>query len=115
MKFGNELRLLKENAVTFLTTVKEGRNMECKKFRTELREVKFRINMLMSDYLELKEKNIALQKQVYVVKSSQVEFGNLKHEIGRLQKDMDKNAEKNMKEALESLEVSESLPVNVIS
>lgn len=96
---------------------KEDRNMECKKLRTELREIKFRENRLIADYSELEEENIALQKQVSALKSSQVEFESLKHEIRRLQEEMDllniqleeitnlkKIAEKHMEEALESLQ-----------
>lgn len=96
---------------------KEDRNMECKKLRTELREIKFRENRLIADYSELEEENIALQKQVSALKSSQVEFESLKHEIRRLQEEMEllniqleevtnlkKIAEKHMEEALESLQ-----------
>ncbi|XP_028138413.2 protein bicaudal D [Diabrotica virgifera virgifera] len=108
-------RMLQEN--NDMGKDKEDRNMECKKLRTELREVKFRENRLISDYSELEEENIALQKQVSALKSSQVEFESLKHEIRRLQEEMDllnlqleemtnlkKIAEKHMEEALESLQ-----------
>lgn len=96
---------------------KEDRNMECKKLRTELREIKFRETRLLTDYSELEEENIALQKQVSILKSTQVEFESLKHEIRRLQEEMDilngqveelsnlkKIAEKHMEEALEALQ-----------
>ncbi|XP_060521177.1 protein bicaudal D [Cylas formicarius] len=96
---------------------KEDRSMECKRLRTELREVKFRENRLIADYSELEEENIALQKQVSALKSSQVEFESLKHEIRRLQEEMEllnlqveelsnlkKITEKHMEEALESLQ-----------
>ncbi|VEN44218.1 unnamed protein product [Callosobruchus maculatus] len=108
-------RMLQEN--NDMGKDKEDRNMECKKLRTELREIKFRENRLILDYSELEEENIALQKQVSVLKSSQVEFESLKHEIRRLQEEMDllniqleemtnlkKIAEKHMEEALESLQ-----------
>ncbi|XP_072388509.1 protein bicaudal D [Diabrotica undecimpunctata] len=108
-------RMLQEN--NDMGKDKEDRNMECKKIRTELREVKFRENRLIADYSELEEENIALQKQVSALKSSQVEFESLKHEIRRLQEEMDllnlqleemtnlkKIAEKHMEEALESLQ-----------
>lgn len=91
--------------------------MECKKLRTELREIKFRETRLITDYSELEEENIALQKQVSALKSSQVEFESLKHEIRRLHEEMEisnsqveelsnlkKIAEKHMEEALESLQ-----------
>nr|CAH7725817.1 unnamed protein product [Callosobruchus chinensis] len=108
-------RMLQEN--NDMGKDKEDRNMECKKLRTELREIKFRENRLILDYSELEEENIALQKQVSALKSSQVEFESLKHEIRRLQEEMDllniqleemtnlkKIAEKHMEEALESLQ-----------
>lgn len=96
---------------------KEDRSMECKKLRTELREFKFRESRVMNDYSELEDENIALQKQVSSLKSSQVEFESLKHEIRRLQEELDllnsqveelahlkRIAEKHMEEALESLQ-----------
>ncbi|XP_050294504.1 protein bicaudal D [Anthonomus grandis grandis] len=108
-------RMLQEN--NDMGKDKEDRSMECKKLRTELREIKFRENRLISDYSELEEENIALQKQVSVLKSSQVEFESLKHEIRRLHEEMDllnlqveeltnlkKIAENHMEEALESLQ-----------
>lgn len=96
---------------------KEDRNMECKKLRAELREIKFRETRLIADYSELEEENIALQKQISVLRSSQVDFESLKHEARRLQEEVDllnsqveelsnlkKIAEKHMEEALESLQ-----------
>lgn len=96
---------------------KEDRNMECKKLRTELREIKYRETRLLTDYSELEEENIALQKQVSLLKSSQVEFESLKHETRRLEEEMEilngqveelshlkKIAEKHMEEALEALQ-----------
>lgn len=108
-------RMLQENSD--MGKDKEDRNMECKKLRTELREIKYRETRLITDYNELEEENIALQKQVSVLKSSQVEFESLKHEIRRSQEEMDilngqveelsnlkKIAEKHMEEALEALQ-----------
>ncbi|CAG9765592.1 unnamed protein product [Ceutorhynchus assimilis] len=108
-------RMLQEN--NDMGKDKEDRSMECKRLRTELREIKFRENRLILDYSELEEENIALQKQVSSLKSSQVEFESLKHEIRRLHEEMDllnlqveeltnlkKIAEKHMEEALESLQ-----------
>lgn len=63
-------RMLQEN--NDMGKDKEDRSMECKRLRTELREVKFRENRLILDYSELEEENIALQKQVASLKSSQV-------------------------------------------
>ncbi|KAF7265372.1 microtubule-associated protein Bicaudal D [Rhynchophorus ferrugineus] len=108
-------RMLQENSD--MGKDKDDRGMECKRLRAELREIKFRENRLISDYSELEEENIALQKQVSALKSSQVEFESLKHEIRRLHEEMDllnlqveeltnlkKIAEKHMEEALESLQ-----------
>ncbi|XP_022902550.1 protein bicaudal D [Onthophagus taurus] len=108
-------RMLQENAD--IGKDKEDRNMECKKLRTELREIKYRETRLITDYAELEEENIVLQKQVSMLRSSQVEFESLKHEIRRLQEEMEilnsqveelthlrKIAEKHMEEALESLQ-----------
>lgn len=95
----------------------EERDSERKSLRAELREIKFRETRLITDYSELEEENIGLQKQVAVLKSSQVEFEGAKLEIRRLQEEVDlaneqleelttlkKIAEKQMEEALESLQ-----------
>lgn len=108
-------RMLQEN--TDMGKDKEDRSMECKKLRAELREIKFRETRLITDYSELEEENIALQKQVSALKSSQIEFEILKHEVRRMQEVIDvlncqveelsnlkKIAEKHMEEALESLQ-----------
>lgn len=108
-------RMLQENSD--MGKDKEDRSMECKKLRAELREIKFRETRLITDYSELEEENIALQKQVSALKSSQVEFESLKHETRRMQEEIDllncqveelsnlkKIAEKHMEEALESLQ-----------
>lgn len=49
-------------------------NHECKQLRSELREVKSRETHLLSDYSELEEENITLQKQIAHLKSSQVSY-----------------------------------------
>lgn len=108
-------RMLQENVDT--SKDKEDRKLECKKLKSELREIKFRETRLITDYSELEEENISLQKQVSALKSSQVEFESLKHEIRRLQEEVEllnsqveelanlkKIAEKQMEEALESLQ-----------
>lgn len=112
---GERDRMLQEN--NDMGKDKEDRNMECKKLRTELREIKFRETRLITDYSELEEENIALQKQVSALRSGQVEFEGLKHENRRLMEDMDilksevvemmnlkQITEKHMEEALESLQ-----------
>ena len=45
---------------------------ERKTLKAELKELKFRETRLLSDYSELEEENIGLQKQVSVLRSSQV-------------------------------------------
>ncbi|KAM6925370.1 protein bicaudal D homolog 2 isoform 1-T1 [Xenentodon cancila] len=55
--------------------------------RDDIKEYKFRESRLLQDYTELEEENISLQKQVLVLKQSQVEFEGLKHEIRRLEED----------------------------
>ncbi|XP_062855239.1 protein bicaudal D homolog 2-like [Trichomycterus rosablanca] len=58
------------------------------RLRDEIKEYKFREARLLQDYSELEEENITLQKHVSVLKQSQVEFEGLKHEIRRLEEDM---------------------------
>lgn len=55
-----------------LVKAKEETEHEMKLLRTELRDVKFRESRLFSDYSELEEENISLQKHISVLKSSQV-------------------------------------------
>ncbi|KAF7660770.1 hypothetical protein LDENG_00275970 [Lucifuga dentata] len=55
--------------------------------RDDIRGYKVRETRLLQDYSELEEENISLQKQVSVLRQSQVEFEGLKHEIRRLEED----------------------------
>lgn len=55
-----------------LIKLKQECDSEMKSLRAELREIKFRETRLFADYSELEEENISLQKQVSVLKSSQV-------------------------------------------
>ncbi|XP_071388202.1 protein bicaudal D homolog 2 isoform X2 [Centroberyx affinis] len=55
--------------------------------RDDIREYKVRETRLLQDYSELEEENISLQKQVSVLRQSQVEFEGLKHEIRCLEED----------------------------
>ncbi|XP_041638705.1 protein bicaudal D homolog 2 [Cheilinus undulatus] len=55
--------------------------------RDDIREYKVREARLLQDYSELEDENISLQKQVSVLRQSQVEFEGLKHEIRRLEED----------------------------
>lgn len=97
---------------------KEEGELERRRLRSELKEIKFRETRLITDYSELEDENIGLQKQVSFLKSNQVEFEGVKHESRRLQEDVEilnqqvdeltklkKIAEKQMEEALESLQV----------
>ncbi|KOX71735.1 Protein bicaudal D [Melipona quadrifasciata] len=90
---------------------------ERKSLRTMLRECRFREARLLQDYSELEDENISLQKQVSGLRSSQVEFEGAKHEIRRLTEEVEllnsqveeltnlkKFVEKQMEEALESLQ-----------
>ncbi|CAG2068718.1 unnamed protein product, partial [Timema podura] len=62
-------RVLQENYD--LDKYREETELERKNLRLELREIKFRETRLITDYSELEEENITLQKQVSVLKSSQ--------------------------------------------
>ncbi|XP_064823906.1 protein bicaudal D homolog 2-like [Oncorhynchus masou masou] len=55
--------------------------------RDDIREYKVREARLLQDYSELEDENISLQKQVSLLRQSQVEFEGLKHEICRLEED----------------------------
>uniref|UniRef100_A0A0M3IQ30 Dynactin domain-containing protein n=1 Tax=Ascaris lumbricoides TaxID=6252 RepID=A0A0M3IQ30_ASCLU len=55
-----------------------------KHLKEELRELKLREQRLLSDYSELEEENIGLQKQVSNLRSAQVEFEAMKMEVKRL-------------------------------
>ena len=96
---------------------KEVSTHEVKEMKTELRDFKHRETRLLTDYAELEEENIMLQKQISNLRSSQVEFEGSKHEIRHLQEDVEllqqqveelsslkKIAEKQLEEALESLQ-----------
>lgn len=63
-------RLWNENIELIKTN--ERSDWERKNQKSELRELKFRETRLLTDYSELEEENIGLQKQVSALKSSQV-------------------------------------------
>jgi len=63
-------RAIQEN--NDLSRLSNESNHESKQLRAELREVKSRETHLLSDYSELEEENITLQKQIAHLKSSQV-------------------------------------------
>lgn len=62
---------------------------ERKNLRSELKDVKLREQRLLCDNNELEEENIGLQKQVSVLKQSQVEFEVFKHEARRLAEEVE--------------------------
>ncbi|KAG8244038.1 hypothetical protein J6590_031039 [Homalodisca vitripennis] len=108
-------RVIQENGE--LLKEKAEAEVERKNLRAELKEIRFRETRIITDYSELEEENITLQKQVSVLKSSQVEFEGAKHEIRRLHEDVEvlqqqveeltklkEIAEKQMEEALQSLQ-----------
>ncbi|GAB6023775.1 hypothetical protein CHUAL_008528 [Chamberlinius hualienensis] len=96
---------------------KDNFDYETKNIRLELRELKRRETKLLSEYSELEEENVSLQKQVSNLKSSQVEFEGVKHELRRHQEEAEVLSqqvedltklkcitEKQMEEALEALQ-----------
>ncbi|RWS02827.1 protein bicaudal D-like protein [Dinothrombium tinctorium] len=115
LKQAEKERLLNEHAE--LMKQMEIMEWERKAMRNELKDLKLRESRLLSDMNECEEENISLQKQVSNLKSNQIDFESAKHEVRRLQEELDlrrlqveeyetlKNiAEKQMKEALEALE-----------
>ncbi|MEQ2262143.1 Protein bicaudal D 1, partial [Xenotaenia resolanae] len=94
--------------------------------RDDIKEYKFREGRLLQDYTELEEENISLQKQVSMLKQSQVEFEGLKHEIRRLEEDtqflnsqledairLKEIAERQLGEALETIKTERELKASL--
>ncbi|KAK7878647.1 hypothetical protein WMY93_030483 [Mugilogobius chulae] len=94
--------------------------------RDDIKEYKFREARLLQDYSELEEENISLQKQVSVLKQSQVEFEGLKHEIRRLEEDtgflnsqledairLKEISERQLAEALETIKTERELKASL--
>merc|ERR1719187_2265354 len=80
----------------------------------------------MSEYSELEEENIMLQKQISNLRTSQIEYEGSKHESRNLQEEVDvldlqvkeqtnlkKIAEKQLEEALESLQAEREQRYNL--
>lgn len=127
----NELRTHKQNQerlksehslmsslVSDLQTKCDQLEDQRRQLKSELKEYKIRENRNIVDYAELEEENISLQKQVSVLKQSQVEYEGLKHEKKRLEEELDdlnmqldesislkKIVDKNLEEALAALQV----------
>ena len=100
-----------------LAKTKDVTTVEVKAMKSDLKDYKLRESRLLSDFTELEEENINLQKQVSALRTAQIEFEGYKHEIRHLQEEVDvfkhqveeltnlkRIAEKQLEEALESLQ-----------
>ncbi|VVD05211.1 unnamed protein product [Leptidea sinapis] len=110
-----ENRLLAESSE--LGVDKASRESERAALRAELREARQREQRLLVDIGDLEDENISLQKQVSALRSSQVEFEGLKHEVRQLREEAEnaraaadetaalrRIAERQLAEALEALQ-----------
>ncbi|CAG9564178.1 unnamed protein product [Danaus chrysippus] len=108
-------RLLAESSE--LGADKATRESERAALRAELREARQREQRLIVDIGDLEDENISLQKQVSALRSSQVEFEGLKHEVRQLREEAEnaraaadetaalrRIAERQLAEALEALQ-----------
>ncbi|XP_032520014.1 protein bicaudal D isoform X2 [Danaus plexippus] len=108
-------RLLAESSE--LGADKATRESERVALRAELREARQREQRLIVDIGDLEDENISLQKQVSALRSSQVEFEGLKHEVRQLREEAEnaraaadetaalrRIAERQLAEALEALQ-----------
>ncbi|CAH0590443.1 unnamed protein product [Chrysodeixis includens] len=108
-------RLLAESSE--LGQDKASRESERVALRAELREARQREQRLLVDIGDLEDENISLQKQVSALRSSQVEFEGLKHEVRQLREEAEnaramaeetaalrRIAERQLAEALEALQ-----------
>ncbi|XP_028163282.1 protein bicaudal D [Ostrinia furnacalis] len=108
-------RLLAESSE--LGVDKATREAERAALRAELREARQREQRLLVDIGDLEDENISLQKQVSALRSSQVEFEGLKHEVRQLREEAEnaraaadetaalrRIAERQLAEALEALQ-----------
>ncbi|KAG7248893.1 hypothetical protein CRUP_006286, partial [Coryphaenoides rupestris] len=109
-----------------LSIEEEAVELERSRLRDDVKEYKFREARLLQDYTELEEENISLQKQVSVLKQTQVEFEGLKHEIRRLEEDtqflnsqledavrLKEIAERQLAEALETVKTERELKASL--
>ncbi|CAH0724274.1 unnamed protein product, partial [Brenthis ino] len=108
-------RLLAESSE--LGADKATRESERAALRAELREARQREQRLLLDIGDLEDENISLQKQVSALRSSQVEFEGLKHEVRQFREEAEiaraaadetavlrRIAERQLAEALEALQ-----------
>jgi len=127
-----EVRRLKQEKESYeqdyhdLTKTKDETHVELKDMRGQLRDFKYRETRMLSEYSELEEENIMLQKQISNLRTSQIEYEGSKHEIRNLQEEVDvldlqvkeqtnlkKIAEKQLEEALESLQAEREQRYNL--
>ncbi len=103
--------------VTDLSQQVEMLENQRKQYKKEIKEFKFRETRNLSDYSELEEENISLQKSLLQLKQNQVDFESMKLESKRLKEDVEELTaeveelvklkaivEKNLDEALQSLQ-----------
>ena len=87
----NELKDIKEDRDKYhqenvkLNEKKEINEKERKKLISELKDFKLRESRLLTENNELEDENVVLQKQVSILKSSQVDIETYKVEIESLQ------------------------------
>lgn len=109
-----------------LNKTKDVTTVEVRAIKAELKDYKLREARFMSDFTELEEENINLQKQVSALRTAQIEFEGYKHEIRHLQEEVDvfkhqveeltnlkRIAEKQLEEALESLQAEREQRYNL--
>lgn len=72
-----------------MTKQLEVTDWERKSLKREVKELKMRESRLLQDMSELEDENISLQKHVSGLKSSQIEFESAKHEVIRLQEELE--------------------------
>lgn len=105
------------NALSDMGLAMEQLELQNKQMKKDLKELKFREARNMSDYSELEDENITLQKQLLQLKQTQVDYEATKHENKRLKEDVEelnleieelgklkKIVEKNLEEALTLLQ-----------
>lgn len=57
--------------------------------KAELKDMRMRESQTMTDFAELEEENVSLQKQLMQIKQAQVEFESIKHENRRFHEELD--------------------------
>lgn len=105
------------NALAEMGLTTEQLEIQNKQMKKDLKELKFREARNMSDYSELEDENINLQKQLLQLKQTQVDYEATKHENKRLKEFVEelnmeidevgklkKIVEKNLEEALNLLQ-----------